>query len=859
MYRHNLKKITITVLFLSILSFVLSYKFDVSAQTVYIDQTFGDNGRIIIDNPIKDADTFYPRQIEQAFGGGYVVASYIKSTNGDYDLVMCKVTELGGMDTSFGSNGCLTVGGSGNDYLSSFVKTKSGKYLLVGYSWSGGAVDENMYLVMVNSNGTLDTSFDGDGQLFIGEENDSEQLAYAAIEVGTGSFIIVGTTREGSVGGRDAFVTKINSSGAIDSSFGVNGELMFGSWKDENMRSIVSSGNGEYILAGNEGWGGQDRNFHFAKITESGEMVATFGTNGESNIDIVDDEYGENLIKLSNGKYVLQGYGESAGSNYGFLVSINEDGSLNTAFNSTGYMQFPSDIALSDVLEDNNSHILVVGDKIVDSVENVFVQRFNFNGSQDTTFRNGYSYITAGLQYGRSLCFNSSTNSIVIGGYFQNYNGTFDTAIIKLTNGYQISGLGTSIGVTSQGNDIKYGSEFGLFGQDKFILTKDGYTIFEGDINLTKDVNWVNFNIILDFNSNKTLIDPNGSLGVSGADYIYVPKNNKDNFVVICPNVTTAGEITKDCSDGTIIHENSILGEVVNNNGRAFWKIEVSNSKVGGYSYSEDDSSIPVTITQMHKFTDIPDYHDIEFYSTSKWVYIKGITEPQATVTFITDTQKFTTTSSTNGDFAIKIDINKGIAHIDVDYYSTSKLGVNSVFKNLKLHIGCETFPNDLYATYCSTSQKKVDLLKDEKEDSGYQVIEDDGNDIFDDPLLDNQNDSETIKNYDQITTKKIVLQFFDVKGDPITSKEILIDGEKYTTSGVGQIELEIGKDAQEINITYDDGGTQKITLGDASFINIRRQTDLNNLPLLILVVLIPSIIVTIISIKVANILQKRN
>lgn len=60
-------------------------------------------------------------------------------------------------------NGIITTDFGSFDYASSVTVQTNGKILVAGYSWIGGNYD--FALVRYNSNGSLDTSFNGDGKV----------------------------------------------------------------------------------------------------------------------------------------------------------------------------------------------------------------------------------------------------------------------------------------------------------------------------------------------------------------------------------------------------------------------------------------------------------------------------------------------------------------------------------------------------------------------------------------------------------------------------------------------------------------------------------------------------------------------
>lgn len=831
----------------------------VNAEVVDVETSFGDRGRAIVDNPVRDADAFIPIQIENAPGGGYVFASNTRNNQGFQDYFLCRVTAQGALDTQFGNkNGCAQIGGDANDILSSFIVTRSNKYLLVGYTWSYGAIRENIYLVMLNSNGSLDTSFGTNGQLIIGTSE--QQLGYTAIEAETGSFIIVGTSREGSTGGsKDVYVTKINSSGSVDTSFGSSGYLMFGGWSDEDPRTIVKASDGNYVIGGYEGWVNQNRNFYLAKISTTGALVSSFGTNGQVHIDIAEDEYGENIILLSDGNLLLQGTGELSGVRYGYLLKINNNGGLVSNFGNGGHIRFPLGITITDVALDSAGRIIVSGSQTVGSVSSLLVYRYNVNGSPDTTFRNGNHSIvyanpvnTSRSIFGNSLIYDATTRSIITAGNFVNINGSTDAILVKFQIGFQVSGLASAIDVQSDQKSIKSGSAHGVVGTSDFVLFNNGLMVVKGVLSLSSDVNWSTMQLEQSLSNYKMLFRPGNLSGYDTIKNLYLVKHHSHNFFVVCPSATSSNQISKGCAGEQIYHKNSRAISTFIYGGKTYWELPVSMKNIGAMSYYEDDSTVPVTITQMHKFTELPDYKEINFYSTSRLIYVKGTAEPNAIITFRSPEQRFQSATDSNGVFELILEIRSKASNIVLDYYATSKLDVNSPFKTIYLHIGCDTFPEDLYQTYCQNPKDPgsyhrdsyISIIRDNSDVTKQQVLEEEKEEYENDPIYrDYINEN---RSFERVTTKKIVIELSYYNGKLYSQKEVWVDDIKYTTDENGRIVLEIDKDEESVLLRLADGTAVRSDLGDASFARVYIDSNFNNMNLLIVLIVIPSVILTI-------------
>jgi uncharacterized delta-60 repeat protein len=93
--------------------------------------------------------------------GKIVVAGY-SVNGGTYDFAVVRYNTNGSLDTSFDTDGKVTTAiGASNDYVNSIALQSDGKIVVAGYSVNGGNYD--FTVVRYNTNGSLDTSFSGDG------------------------------------------------------------------------------------------------------------------------------------------------------------------------------------------------------------------------------------------------------------------------------------------------------------------------------------------------------------------------------------------------------------------------------------------------------------------------------------------------------------------------------------------------------------------------------------------------------------------------------------------------------------------------------------------------------------------------
>ncbi|MCP4335309.1 MAG: hypothetical protein GY785_21875, partial [Gammaproteobacteria bacterium] len=119
--------------------------------------------------------------------GSIVVAGYLNST---YEFAAIRYNSDGTLDTTFDGDGkVVTDVGVGNDIAFSVAIQSDGKVIVSGYSGTG--IDNDFSMVRYNTDGSLDTSFDGDGRVTTDFGNGDDQSYGIAIQ-SDGKILLVG-------------------------------------------------------------------------------------------------------------------------------------------------------------------------------------------------------------------------------------------------------------------------------------------------------------------------------------------------------------------------------------------------------------------------------------------------------------------------------------------------------------------------------------------------------------------------------------------------------------------------------------------------------------------------------------------
>jgi len=124
--------------------------------------------------------------------------------------------------------------------------------------------DSSFALARYNTNGSLDTTFSGDGKVLTNPAPGVPDSANGLAIQTDGKIVVVGRT--GNDGTRDFILARYNSNGSLDNTFSGNGWLSTDFGGDDFGNAISIQANGRIVVAGWTNAGpGADRDFAMAR------------------------------------------------------------------------------------------------------------------------------------------------------------------------------------------------------------------------------------------------------------------------------------------------------------------------------------------------------------------------------------------------------------------------------------------------------------------------------------------------------------------------------------------------------------------------------------------------------------------
>jgi uncharacterized delta-60 repeat protein len=273
----------------------------------------------------------------------------------------------GDLDLTFGGTGEVTtsVGSSSDRGAHSVIQQADGKLVVAGNSYFSGSSVPVISLVRYNTNGSLDTSFDGDGKLSVNIAGRS----YKMIQQSDGKLVLAGYS---DVGGQlDIALLRFDADGTFDASFDVDGKVTTDiAGYDESAYSVIQQADGKLVIAGAACVPG----CHPVVVRYNNDGTLDTSFNGDGKLVTDMSGAGYNIIQQLDGKLVLL--------SKTVIARYNSDGSLDQTF-AVGGKFAVSDA--SSIIQQADGKLVVAGNP--DAITGkIILLRFTSDGALDNTF-----------------------------------------------------------------------------------------------------------------------------------------------------------------------------------------------------------------------------------------------------------------------------------------------------------------------------------------------------------------------------------------------------------------------------------------------------------------------------------------
>jgi uncharacterized delta-60 repeat protein len=363
-----------------------------------------------------------------------------------YEFAAVRYNPDGSLDTTFDTDGIAITSlspyraGGGE----SVALQPDGKIVVAG-NFQGGY---NFFtLFRYNPNGSPDTSFDGDGIAYI--SFGSTQVATTDVKVQTdGKIVVAGTNVPAFHINQSFYTARINSDGSVDNSFDGDGQVITNISGHDVPRAMSAQPDGKIIVAGMAApdYNVNTANFGLVRYNANGSLDTTFDGDGKVSTSLGNSTSAYDVLVQRNGKIVAGGFMLNPNSGQDItLARYLPNGALDTSFSGDG-------VAVTDIANNNDvaySLALQADGKILaggTSGNNFIVARYNaggvpifdFDGDAKTDisiFRpsNGQWWLNRSTAGGYSIAFGNSSDKITPADFTG--DGKTDIAFWRLSTG----------------------------------------------------------------------------------------------------------------------------------------------------------------------------------------------------------------------------------------------------------------------------------------------------------------------------------------------------------------------------------------------------------------------------------------
>ncbi|MCS3529785.1 T9SS type A sorting domain-containing protein [Chryseobacterium sp. JUb7] len=294
-----------------------------------------------------------------------------------------------------------------------------------------------------------------------------------------GSIYFTYARENASLNSPECVISKLTPAGALDSSFGNNGETIISNYYAGVDSFLTKLADGKLLIYGFDSDGTV-----IARLLPNGQPDTSFGTNGIAKISNVYTDfnsYGYGLY-LQNNKIIIYGMSsDGPGDFYKSIYRLNTDGSIDTTFGNNGSIRTMGNFVF---LDSQLNIISLISDHSHPGSSTAYpnggLEKYNSNGQPLTSFgNNGVSVFTTSPGMIGSAIMDKNNNIVCYNMnneiFRLNSNGLHNSSFTFNSSSYPFTISSLSL-VTENNNNYYIAGQTGSMGETFFIsrLTQTG-------------------------------------------------------------------------------------------------------------------------------------------------------------------------------------------------------------------------------------------------------------------------------------------------------------------------------------------------------------------------------------------------
>ncbi len=414
--------------------------------------------------------------------------------------------QQGQLDTSFGSSGKLVIPfdllSDGLDRAYDVAVQPDGMIVAVGAAEKLGGTA--FAVVRFGPEGSLDPTFGLGGRATVSFGFGNPQVDFAtAVALHPDGTIYLAGPVTGAVGDMEVGVARLDSSGFLDTGFGVGGKAVvpfdLGEISGDLVWDMALQEDGKVLVAGEVYGLVANVDFGVARLTSSGDPDLGFGSNGLRVVFF--DEGGSNgdfaraVAVQADGKIILAGTVEvGAGTADIGVVRLNGNSTNDNTFGTLGKVLIAFDggggnvdIGTDVALQEDGKIVVVGAAEAADSWTDFAIARINTDGTLDATFdsdgKNTVAFDLGGDEedWAYAVALNPD-GKIVVGGQVNGPNGDRDFGLARFDANGALDPTFGSAGKTTVAFDLGSGAFDDLYG---LAVPPSGGIYLVGEVNVS--------------------------------------------------------------------------------------------------------------------------------------------------------------------------------------------------------------------------------------------------------------------------------------------------------------------------------------------------------------------------------------
>lgn len=307
-----------------------------------LDPTFGLNGVVLADYAGVGWED-EPFHLIQQSDGKYAVPGKAHNDATDFDFIVARFKNNGPLDKTFNGTGMKTLDIMGGyDEALGLVQQPDGKLVAAGFATDPNTGLEDMALVRLNTDGSVDTSFGNNGIVITDFAGGNDRALGLVIQ--SDDKLVAGGYTESATTDLDFALARYNTNGTLDATYGVGGRVstdFFGS-ADAIQRLAIQPDDKVVGVGVTLSTATNSADFAIGRYNTNGTLDTTFAASGAPGIAATDFLGGTDsaltVFIQPDGKILAGGlaFNPVTGDYDAALAKYNANGTIDNTFATYG-------------------------------------------------------------------------------------------------------------------------------------------------------------------------------------------------------------------------------------------------------------------------------------------------------------------------------------------------------------------------------------------------------------------------------------------------------------------------------------------------------------------------------------------